>query len=119
MINFFSKFGLVLRQNAIFFAEFFRRKYLKNHNIGPRKIMFGRIGARTLTEHGLYELSEDGDDLAPEPLVPLLQVEHLVHEEQHDPEGRFDEAVSAGSYGQNLNKVQLTARFFPTNFIRH
>ena len=40
-----------------------------------------------LTKHGLHELSQNGDDLSPEPLVALLQVEHLVHEEEHDSEG--------------------------------
>jgi hypothetical protein len=36
MINCFSKFGFVLSHKRQFFANCFRRKYLKNHNIGPR-----------------------------------------------------------------------------------
>jgi hypothetical protein len=36
MINFFSKFGFVSRQKRQFFRWIFRRKYFKNHNIGPR-----------------------------------------------------------------------------------
>jgi hypothetical protein len=32
----FSKFSFVLSQKRQFFAEFFWRKYFKNHNIGPR-----------------------------------------------------------------------------------
>jgi hypothetical protein len=36
MINFFSKFSFVLSQKRQFFRKIFRRKYLKNHNIGPR-----------------------------------------------------------------------------------
>jgi hypothetical protein len=35
MINFFSKFGFVLSQKRQFFRQIFRRKYFKNHNIGP------------------------------------------------------------------------------------
>jgi hypothetical protein len=35
MINFFSKFNFVLSQKRKFFHKIFRRKYLKNHNIGP------------------------------------------------------------------------------------
>jgi hypothetical protein len=31
----FSKFSFVLRQKRQFFLKNFRRKYLKNHNIGP------------------------------------------------------------------------------------
>jgi hypothetical protein len=36
MINFFSKFSFILSQKRQFFRRNFRRKYLKNHNIGPR-----------------------------------------------------------------------------------
>jgi hypothetical protein len=36
MINFFSKFGFVLRQKRQFFRWIFRRKYFKNLNISPR-----------------------------------------------------------------------------------
>jgi hypothetical protein len=32
----FSKFSFVLSQKRRFFRKMFRRKYLKNHNIGPR-----------------------------------------------------------------------------------
>jgi hypothetical protein len=33
--QFFSKFSFVLSQKRRFFRKIFRRKYLKNHNIGP------------------------------------------------------------------------------------
>jgi hypothetical protein len=36
IINFYSKFSFVLSQKRQFFRKIFRRKYLKNHNIGPR-----------------------------------------------------------------------------------
>jgi hypothetical protein len=32
----FAKTSSSLNKNANIFAKFFRRKYLKNHNIGPR-----------------------------------------------------------------------------------
>jgi hypothetical protein len=32
----FSKFSFVLSQKRQFFRKIFRRKYIKNHNIGPR-----------------------------------------------------------------------------------
>jgi hypothetical protein len=35
MINFFQNLALFWVKNANFFATFFRRKYFKNHNIGP------------------------------------------------------------------------------------
>jgi hypothetical protein len=37
----FSKLGFVLRQKRQFFRWIFRRKYLKNHNIGPCFFHFG------------------------------------------------------------------------------
>ena len=37
-------------------------------------------------EHGLEDLLEREDDVLPQPLVPLAQVEHLVHEQQDDSE---------------------------------
>jgi hypothetical protein len=40
MINFFSEFSFVLSQKRHFFRKMFRRKYLKNHNIGPRIASF-------------------------------------------------------------------------------
>ena len=38
------------------------------------------------TEHCFQDLTKDGNDLSPQPLVPLPQVEHLVHEQEDDPE---------------------------------
>jgi hypothetical protein len=37
MIKIFAYFSFVLSQKRQFFAKFFARKYLKNHNIGPSK----------------------------------------------------------------------------------
>jgi hypothetical protein len=49
MINFFSKFSFVLSQKRRFFRKNFRRKYFKNHNIGPRwqpqfRVLPGKVG---------------------------------------------------------------------------
>ena len=39
-----------------------------------------------VAEHGLEDLLEDEHDVLPQPLVPLAQVEHLVHEQEDDPQ---------------------------------
>jgi hypothetical protein len=39
----FSKFSFVLSQKRQFFRKFFRRKYLKNHNVGPEVTRSGEF----------------------------------------------------------------------------
>jgi hypothetical protein len=39
MIRFLNNLALFWVKNAIFFADFFRQKYLRNHNIGPRSFI--------------------------------------------------------------------------------
>jgi hypothetical protein len=38
LINFFSKTSSSLSKKSPTFSQFFWRKYLKNHNIGPRSL---------------------------------------------------------------------------------
>jgi hypothetical protein len=42
--QFFPKLSFVLSQKCEFFRQIFRRKYLKNHNIGPRSGEFSHVG---------------------------------------------------------------------------
>ena len=37
-----------------------------------------------VSEHGLDELAQNADYASAQPLVAVLQVEHFVHEQQHD-----------------------------------
>jgi hypothetical protein len=57
MINFFIKISFVLSQKCIFFRKNFWRKYLKNHNIGPRLGEFWSFG-RFFISDSLFKLSK-------------------------------------------------------------
>jgi RecA/RadA recombinase len=42
MIKNFAQFSFVMSQKRQFFRNFIRRKYFKNHNIGPRFLLAGK-----------------------------------------------------------------------------
>ncbi len=53
------------------------------HFVVPQQKLL--ISPVNTVSHGrLDDLAQNGDDSAPEPLILVLQVEHFVHQEQHD-----------------------------------
>jgi hypothetical protein len=67
MINFFSKFSFVSSQKRQFFRKIFRRKYLKNHNIGSRLTRLAKLDWATLWSTfftSSYGHPEQGDQMS-------------------------------------------------------